>query len=225
MHPDRFANGRAGSPDALQDPVQYRVIWAGVTTQGERQVTGANVEAVDAVDGQCGLQVGDGVGRLGHDEAEGLRNGQHPARGPVAEGRISHRAYYLESLGGRLDVRDDDTLTAQVESPSDISGVRMADAGDGMTDQAPYRGSRVTRRERKEAAVGIAPANHTRRGAISRLTTLRPGEFGGQVKHSGISALVPFELLGLFADDGKDALIAGRFRDSTEQSVECLNDD
>ena len=41
----------------------------------------------------------------------------------------------------------------------------------------------------------------------------------------GVSALVPSELLGLLADDGKDALIASRFLDGGEYAVECLSDD
>ncbi len=37
--------------------------------------------------------------------------------------------------------------------------------------------------------------------------------------------LVPSELLGLPADGGKNALIAGRLRDGGEYAVECLSDD
>jgi hypothetical protein len=40
-----------------------------------------------------------------------------------------------------------------------------------------------------------------------------------------VSALVPSELLGLLADDGKSALIAGRFREGGEYAVECLRHD
>jgi hypothetical protein len=40
----------------------------------------------------------------------------------------------------------------------------------------------------------------------------------------GVSALVPSKLLCLLADDGKDALIADRFRDGGEYAVERLCD-
>jgi hypothetical protein len=38
-----------------------------------------------------------------------------------------------------------------------------------------------------------------------------------------MSALIPSELLGLPADDGEDALIAGRFPAGGEYAVECLS--
>jgi ankyrin repeat protein len=97
----------------------------------EPQVPGADVEAVDTVDGQGSVQIGDSAGRLGHDEAERLLRGQHAARGPVPGGRVADSASHLASLGGRVDVRHDDAFAAQVESPPDIGGMRMPDPGDG----------------------------------------------------------------------------------------------
>jgi hypothetical protein len=39
-----------------------------------------------------------------------------------------------------------------------------------------------------------------------------------------VSALFPPELLGLLSDGGKNALIAGRFRDGGEYAVEYVSD-
>ena len=41
----------------------------------------------------------------------------------------------------------------------------------------------------------------------------------------GVSADSRLSLLGLLADDGEDALVAGRFRDGGEYVVECLGHD
>ena len=131
VHPDGLARGGAGRPDALQGAVQHRVIRVGRTAQGQRQVPGADVEAVDPGHGQGGVEVGDSAGRFGHDQAERIRRGQHAARGPVPGGRIADRAGHLASLGGRVDVGHDDALAAQVQSPPDVGGVRMPDPGHG----------------------------------------------------------------------------------------------
>jgi hypothetical protein len=80
VHPDRLARHGAGHPDALQSPAQHRVIRVELAAQGERQIPGPDVDAVDTVHGQGGVEFGDCVGRLGHDEAERLRYGQHTAR-------------------------------------------------------------------------------------------------------------------------------------------------
>src|ERR1700678_1849314 len=47
VHSDGLTRAGAGLPDALQGPVQHRVIRVGRTAQGQRQVPGADVEAVD----------------------------------------------------------------------------------------------------------------------------------------------------------------------------------
>src|ERR1700722_20213587 len=54
VYADGFARGGAGGPDALQGPVEHRVIGAGLAAQGQRQVAGTDVQAVDTVDGQGG---------------------------------------------------------------------------------------------------------------------------------------------------------------------------
>src|SRR5690348_10563420 len=79
VNPDGLARSRAGRPDALQGPVQYRVIRVELTAQRERQVPGADVQAIDTVDGQGGVQIGNSVSRLRHDEAERFPRGQHAA--------------------------------------------------------------------------------------------------------------------------------------------------
>ena len=45
------------------------------TAQGERQVPGTDVEAVDPVDGQGRLELGESGGRLDHNQAERLGRG------------------------------------------------------------------------------------------------------------------------------------------------------
>jgi hypothetical protein len=46
----------------------------------------------------------------------------------------------------------------------------------------------------------------------------------GPARRKAGSTLVPAEVLGLLADDGKNAVVAGRLRDGGEHAVECLGD-
>jgi hypothetical protein len=80
VHADRLARGGAGRPDALQCPVEYLVSQVELAAKRERQVPRADVDPVDAVDGHGGGEIFECRGRLGHDEAERVRRGQHAAR-------------------------------------------------------------------------------------------------------------------------------------------------
>jgi anti-sigma B factor antagonist len=194
VHPDGLTRGGAGRPDALQGPVQHRVVRVELAAQRQRQIPGTDVEAVDAVDGQGGVEVGDRVGRLGHDETERLRRSQHPARGAVPGGRVADGTGDLASLDGRVDVGHDDALAAQVECPPDIGGVRMPDPADGRRPREPERagqrgqvsfgGPAVLQVDHHvvQARGGQQPRGQRRRdhrpGAVQSLTGDEPGTEG-----------------------------------------------
>jgi hypothetical protein len=55
--------------------------------------------------------------------------------------------------------------------------------------------------------------------------TVRVAPYGWCSPVLALSALIPPELLGLPVDDSENALIAGRFRNGGEYTVECLSYD
>src|SRR5215831_6161373 len=101
---DRLTGRGTGGADPFQGRLQHWVVRVELAAERVGQIPGPDVDAVYAVLRQRGLQVGERLGRLDHDDAERLRTGHRPATGPVPDGRIPAGTGGLACLGSRVDI-------------------------------------------------------------------------------------------------------------------------
>lgn len=144
--PHGDARGGRRLPDGDErrlEPVGDRRVGRGGAADGDTEVGGADVHAVQALGGADLGHVGETVGRLDHGEDDGLRvrvggvgadaqTRAHGAVGAAAQRRVADGGHRVGGVLGGVDERDDDTGRARVERAAD--GRRVVGLGTDETD-------------------------------------------------------------------------------------------